>query len=126
MNKWQTLTNVDVTEGKLRLITDSLIESISLLQEFSSEFLVHAADVEGLCKGIDQDLVRSLGEWSSIPCTYAGGASSIADLDLVSRLSKDTVDLTFGSALDIFGGQGVALKECIDWNNDHDNVASSK
>jgi len=25
-----------------------------------SEFLVHAADVEGLCQGIDEDLVRSM------------------------------------------------------------------
>jgi len=28
------------------------------LSQFGSEFLVHAADVEGLCKGIDEDLVK--------------------------------------------------------------------
>ncbi|PSS37344.1 hypothetical protein PHLCEN_2v821 [Hermanssonia centrifuga] len=39
-----------------------------------SEFLVHAADVEGLCKGIDEQLVRNLGTWVTIPTTYAGGA----------------------------------------------------
>ena len=39
-----------------------------------SELLIHAADVEGLCRGIDQDLVERLGEWCSIPTTYAGGA----------------------------------------------------
>lgn len=27
--------------------------------ECISEFLIHAADVEGLCQGIDEELVRS-------------------------------------------------------------------
>lgn len=45
-----------------------------MLSEYCSEFLIHAADVEGLCKGIDEDLVKKLGEWVNIPTTYAGGA----------------------------------------------------
>ena len=36
-----------------------MIESINVMSEFTSEFLVHAADVEGLCQGIDSDLVSS-------------------------------------------------------------------
>jgi phosphoribosylformimino-5-aminoimidazole carboxamide ribonucleotide (ProFAR) isomerase len=32
-------------------------DTIDGMQELCSEFLVHAADVEGLCQGIDQDLV---------------------------------------------------------------------
>lgn len=36
-----------------------LAESLDLLGEYCSEFLIHAADVEGLCQGIDEDLVRS-------------------------------------------------------------------
>lgn len=63
MNKWQTLTDMEVTQ-----------DSISLISQFCSEFLIHAADVEGLCNGIDEDLVQKLGEWVSIPTTYAGGA----------------------------------------------------
>lgn len=39
-----------------------------------------------------------------IPITYAGGASSLEDLKLVTRLSGGKLDLTMGSALDIFGG----------------------
>lgn len=66
-------------------------ESLDMLSEYCDEFLIHAADVEGLCKGIDEDLVQSkaacldgfqkadlceieLGEWATIPTTYAGGA----------------------------------------------------
>ncbi|KAK7470649.1 Enzyme that catalyzes the fourth step in the histidine pathway, variant 2 [Stygiomarasmius scandens] len=63
MNKWQDLTDMEVSE-----------ESLKLLSEYCSEFLIHAADVEGLCQGIDEALVTKLGEWARIPVTYAGGA----------------------------------------------------
>ncbi|MBT6594399.1 MAG: phosphoribosylformimino-5-aminoimidazole carboxamide ribotide isomerase, partial [Porticoccaceae bacterium] len=46
----------------------------------------------------------------------AGGARSLADLELVQSLSNGKVDLTIGSALDIFGGSGVTLEECVHWN----------
>ena len=48
--------------------------------------------------------------------TYAGGARSLADLKRVQELSNGKVDLTIGSALDIFGGSGITLQECIKWN----------
>jgi len=35
------------------------IESIALIEGYCSELLVHAADVEGLCQGIDEELVSS-------------------------------------------------------------------
>jgi len=73
--------------------------------------------VEGLCKGIDEELVKRLGEWVTIPTTYAGGAKSLEDLALVDNLSNGKVDLTVGSALDIFGGNGVKFADCIEWNN---------
>lgn len=65
-----------------------------------------------------------LGEWVSIPTTYAGGArrtylsltSDLDDMKLVDTLSQGRVDLTFGSALDIFGGTGVTLEELVQWN----------
>ncbi|KAI8809994.1 Phosphoribosylformimino-5-aminoimidazole carboxamide ribotide isomerase [Cladochytrium replicatum] len=104
MNKWQDDTDMEVNR-----------ESLLLLSRYCSEFLVHAADVEGLCKGIDRDLVARLGEWSPIPCTYAGGANDLLDLELVERLSNKKVDLTYGSALDIFGGTLVRFMDVIDW-----------
>ncbi|WVQ71484.1 phosphoribosylformimino-5-aminoimidazole carboxamide ribotide isomerase [Cryptococcus sp. DSM 104548] len=102
MNGWKTLTDMTVTR-----------ESIKMVEKYCSELLIHAADVEGLCQGIDEELVRSLGEWVSIPCTYAGGAKDISDLALVDTLSNGKVDLTFGSSLDIFGGAGVKFDELV-------------
>lgn len=87
-----------------------------MLEEYCSEFLIHAADVEGLCQGIDEDLVKVLGEWTTIPTTYAGGGKHIDDLALVSKLSFGRIDLTYGSALDIFGGDKVKFEECVEWN----------
>ncbi|KAF3930068.1 hypothetical protein ABW19_dt0204249 [Dactylella cylindrospora] len=107
MNKWQTITDMEVTE-----------ETLSLLSAYCSEFLIHAADVEGLCRGIDEDLVKALGDWSTIPTTYAGGGKDIDDLRLVKELSDGKVDLTFGSALDIFGGNKVKFEDCVRWNNE--------
>ncbi|KNE56954.1 phosphoribosylformimino-5-aminoimidazole carboxamide ribotide isomerase [Allomyces macrogynus ATCC 38327] len=108
MDKWTKLTDLHVNK-----------DTLDRLSAYCSEFLIHAADVEGLCQGIDADLVRCLGDWCTIPVTYAGGARSIADLQLVHDLSGGKVDLTFGSALDIFGGSGVTLDECIAWNQAH-------
>ncbi|KAJ3181030.1 Enzyme that catalyzes the fourth step in the histidine pathway [Gaertneriomyces sp. JEL0708] len=104
MDKWQTLTDQEVNENTL-----------ARMAQYCSEFLVHAADVEGLCQGIDEKLVQRLGEWCTIPCTYAGGARDLSDLDLVERLSNGKVDLTFGSALDIFGGSLVKFEDAVQW-----------
>ncbi|KAH3666242.1 hypothetical protein OGAPHI_004431 [Ogataea philodendri] len=108
MNKWQTLTRT--------VLSKSLFDDLS---RYCSEFLVHAADVEGLCKGIDEELVQKLGEWSSIPVVYAGGAKSISDLKLVEKLSGGKVDLTYGSSLDLFGGNMVKFEDCCSWNKNH-------
>jgi len=83
-----------------------------------AEFLVHAVDVEGLCRGIDRELVTKLGEWSPLPITYAGGARSLSDLQEVERLGHGKVDLTIGSALDIFGGSGVRYQDVVQFNRD--------
>ncbi|TGJ84999.1 hypothetical protein E0Z10_g3763 [Xylaria hypoxylon] len=105
MNKWQTVTDMEVTE-----------ESIKSLEPYCTEFLIHAADNEGLQKGIDEKLVEKLATWCSIPVTYAGGGRNLDDLELVKRLSNGRVDLTIGSALDCFGGTGVKFDECVRWN----------
>ncbi|KAI9467082.1 Phosphoribosylformimino-5-aminoimidazole carboxamide ribotide isomerase [Lactarius psammicola] len=109
MNKWQDITDTEVSELPS-------IETLDLLSDYCSEFLVHAADVEGLCQGIDEDLVALLGKWVRIPTTYAGGAKDISDLSTVQRLSEGRVDLTYGSALDIFGGNLVKFQDLIEWN----------
>lgn len=99
-----------------RVYLQTLAESIKLLEPFCSEFLIHAADNEGLQRGIDEELVEKLGQWCTLPVTYAGGGKTMDDLDKVKRLSSSRVDLTIGSALDIFGGQGVRFEDCVAWN----------
>jgi phosphoribosylformimino-5-aminoimidazole carboxamide ribotide isomerase len=104
-NRWQTVTTLEVN-----------VENLKTLSAHCAEFLIHAADVEGLQAGIDEALVTLMGEATDIPVTYAGGARNLSDLKRVSELSNGHVDLTIGSALDIFGGSGVTLNECITWN----------
>lgn len=104
-NRWQTVTRTAITADTLKALGDHC-----------AEFLVHAADVEGLQAGIDEELVQFLGDHCPVPATYAGGAKDLQDLQRVDKLSGGRVDLTIGSALDIFGGQGVTLAECIEWN----------
>ncbi|KAJ6159988.1 hypothetical protein N7497_004525 [Penicillium chrysogenum] len=108
MDRWQTITEMEINQ-----------ESISMLEPYCAEFLIHAADVEGLQQGVDEELVSRLAEWCTIPVTYAGGARHLQDLEKVHTSSKGRVDLTIGSALDIFGGSGVTFDECIEWNKTH-------
>lgn len=99
-NRWQTITPTRL---------DSAL--FATLAPFCAEFLIHAADVEGKCEGIDEELVGLLGQWVTLPTTYAGGARRLEDIALVERLSNGAVDLTIGSALDIFGGAGVRYED---------------
>lgn len=82
--------------------------------------MIHAADNEGLQQGIDEELVSRLSQWCSVPVTYAGGGRILGDLDLVKERSRGVVDLTIGSALDIFGGTGVRFDDCVRWNNENE------
>ncbi len=104
-DRWQTLTTARIDA-----------ETLDRMAAHASELLVHAADVEGKCEGIDEELVALLGRISPVPVTYAGGGRKITDLELVRRLSGGRVDLTFGSALDIFGGALVRYEDCVAWN----------
>jgi phosphoribosylformimino-5-aminoimidazole carboxamide ribotide isomerase len=72
--------------------------------------------VEGKCEGIDEELAQRLAEWSKLPVTYAGGARSVADLQRVNELSEGRVDVTIGSALDIFGGTSAKYEDCVAFN----------
>ncbi len=100
-------------------------EALARLAEFCDEFLIHAADVEGLCSGVDLELVSQLAEGSPIPTTYAGGAKSLADLEEVTRVGRGTIDLTIGSALDIFGGSGARYEDCVAFNRRQENARRS-
>jgi phosphoribosylformimino-5-aminoimidazole carboxamide ribotide isomerase len=109
MNRWQTLTDVTVNHATL-----------DRLAPFCDEFLIHAADVEGLCGGIDEELVELLGKWGKLPVTYAGGAATMDDLLKVEQAGNGKVDVTVGSALDLFGGKGLRYKDLVAWNRRSD------
>jgi phosphoribosylformimino-5-aminoimidazole carboxamide ribotide isomerase len=116
----------DANDGKYKVVTDRWQKWTDLavdgatmerLAECCDEFLVHGVDVEGMKLGIDLDLVELLGQFCPIPVTYAGGARSLQDLDLVKVAGRGMVDITVGSALDCFGG---ALKydDVVAWHNE--------
>lgn len=92
-DRWQKFTQVPVSE--------------QTIEEFSShcdEFLVHAVDVEGKASGIEVELVKLLAKNHQLPVTYAGGVGSFQDLETLRMAGKNRVDVTVGSALDLFGG----------------------
>lgn len=105
INRWQTLIDVEITK-----------ETLEFFSKYCDEFLIHAADVEGKCQGMDEELIKFLSEYSPLPCTYAGGATSLNDLKRCKQISCNKIDLTIGSALDIFGGNGVTYDECVKFN----------
>lgn len=93
-DRWQHFTTERVTH--------ELLENLSL---YCDEFLIHAVDVEGKQSGIERELIALLGEWGKLPITYAGGISSFSDIEEVKRLGQDKLNVTIGSALDLFGGK---------------------
>lgn len=95
-----------IVTDRWQKFTDRVVnrETLELLSPYCSEFLIHAVDVEGKTSGIEQELAGMLGEWDGIPITYAGGIGSKDDVTLLKKLGRDRLDVTIGSALDIFGG----------------------
>lgn len=95
-DRWQKLTRLVISE-----------ETLDFLAEFCDEFLIHAADVEGKRAGVEEDLAELLGGWqkkSRFPVTYAGGVHALEDLSKIAASSGGRMDVTVGSALDLFGG----------------------
>ena len=92
-DRWQKFTEMEVSRETLRR-----------LEPWCSEFLIHAADVEGKASGVERDLVRILAEHARIPVTYAGGVGSYEDLRWLADTGNGRIHVTVGSALDLFGG----------------------
>lgn len=93
-DRWQKFTDCELNR-----------ETLDGLSQYCSEYLIHAVDVEGKASGIETDLAALLGSWHGLPVTYAGGVSSEDDLHLLRRLGQGHLDVTVGSALDLFGGR---------------------
>lgn len=102
-DRWQKFTR--------EAVTPQLLERLSLLCD---EFLIHAVDVEGKASGIETELVRILARMEGFPITYAGGVGSFEDLDLLKKEGRDRLDVTIGSALDLFGGS-MSFQKVVDY-----------
>ena len=107
-DRWQTETNLSIDKTTLEMLSN-----------YCDEFLIHATDLEGRCGGIDGELVKFLSLYSPLKATYAGGVSSLRDLDYVKSISAPSVDVTIGSGLDLFGGTLIKYKDCVFWNNNN-------
>ena len=92
-DRWQKFTEEIVT-----------LELMEKLGSYCDEFLVHAVDVEGKAKGIEVSLAKLLGEYNGHPVTYAGGVGSMEDIQTLKMAAGGKLDVTVGSALDLFGG----------------------
>ena len=104
-DRWQKFTTMRITP-----------EALHYFAKYCCEFLIHAVDVEGKCAGIDDKLTSDLGKWTPIPTTYAGGVKSLADMQKVKELGQNRLDVTVGSALDIFGGTGIKYADAVAFN----------
>ena len=93
-DRWQKVTEEVVNEALL-----------DRLASYCDEFLIHAVDVEGKARGIEQEIAGLLGKWGKLPITYAGGVHNYRDLALLKELGRNRLNVTVGSALDLFGGE---------------------
>jgi len=105
-DRWQTFTDAPVER-----------RTLDWLAGYCDEFLIHAVDVEGKCMGVDRRLIALLADWAEIPITYAGGVTTMADLELIRETGRDRLDATVGSALDIFGGTTLTYRQVVDFHN---------
>ncbi|MBR5248535.1 MAG: phosphoribosylformimino-5-aminoimidazole carboxamide ribotide isomerase [Lachnospiraceae bacterium] len=105
-----------VVTDRWQKVTDEImnVELLDKLSDYCDEFLIHAVDVEGKSRGIEISLVKLLGDWGKHPITYAGGVHNFEDLKQLKELGRNKVNVTIGSALDLFGGS-MNFREVLDF-----------
>lgn len=113
-DRWQKFTEEKVTE-----------QLLDMLSAYADEFLVHAVDVEGKASGIEKDLVTMLGQWGRIPITYAGGVGNFEHLSQLKKWGRNRLNVTIGSALDLFGGS-MKYKDVLAFISKDDSTVQEK
>jgi len=102
-DRWQKTTKVSIS-----------YDTLDYFAGYCDEFLIHAVDVEGKQNGIERELVEYLSGWKGIDITYAGGVRSIDDMKLLNEIGRGRIDVTVGSALDLFGGR-MSFADAVDF-----------
>ncbi len=104
-----------VVTDRWQKVTDEILEKdlLDRLYLYCDEFLIHAVDVEGKAEGIDKELAVLLGSWGKCQVTYAGGVHSYEDLELLRKFGQGHLNVTIGSALDLFGG-GLSWRKVLE------------
>ena len=100
-DRWQKQTD--------EILSPAFLEELSV---WCDEFLIHAVDAEGKSKGPQREVLRILADYEEgregnkgpLPVTYAGGIRDLDDLRLIREEGRGRIDVTIGSALDLFGG----------------------
>ena len=106
-----------IVTDRWQKFTDTVLDSETAMQlaGMCDEFLVHAADVEGKQNGPQLQVVDILASFHRYfrekkensglnRITYAGGVRSLEDIDEIRSIGRGKIDVTIGSALDLFGG----------------------
>ena len=94
-DRWQKFTDEEVT-----------VDTLRKYESYCDEYLIHAVDVEGKQSGVDSGLLQIFADYlPGKPITYAGGVHECSDIQLIRDITGGQVNVTIGSALDIFGGK---------------------
>ncbi len=104
-DRWQKLTGIELD-----------IPLLDRLGDFCDEFLVHGVDAEGRREGADGRLFSILSGYEGLPVTYAGGIRDMEDIEKARKAGRDRINITIGSALDIFGGDLSFDRVCEHYN----------
>ncbi len=105
-DRWQKFTQTELS-----------VDLLKELEAYAAEYLVHAADVEGKVSGIEPDVLRIISGYDGVPLTYAGGVRGMEDLMVIRNLGRGRVNVTVGSALDLFGGN-MSFEEILKFCNE--------
>ena len=106
-----------VVTDRWQKFTDTVLSKqvMAELAKYCDEFLIHAVDVEGKANGVEKDLVALLANCEEYVVTYAGGVGTFKDLEELKIIGNNRINVTIGSALDLFGGSmnyANVLKKC--------------
>ncbi len=105
-----------VTKGWQHKTGLNLLDTVSQIEKYASEFLFTCVEQEGTLNGINMDIVKELVNSTKNKITVAGGVSTLEEIRILAELG---VDVQLGMAL--YTGKinlSEAFIESLNWKND--------